>query len=86
MYAQMSVNMYLVDTFGRYSASALAASKVLQSLVGAFLPLAGKPLYDKLGLGWGNSVLGFIALSLVPIPWIFFTYGKRLRTKFSLNF
>jgi hypothetical protein len=82
----MAVNMYLVEGFGRYSASALAASKVLQSLVGAFLPLAGKPLYDKLGLGWGNSVLGFIALSFVPIPWLFFKYGEKLRTRFAMNF
>ncbi|KAF4625947.1 hypothetical protein G7Y89_g12215 [Cudoniella acicularis] len=41
---KISTNMYLVDTFGRYSASAIAASKVLQSVAGAFLPLVGKPL------------------------------------------
>ncbi|RFU29502.1 hypothetical protein B7463_g6841, partial [Scytalidium lignicola] len=73
--AFISINMYLVDTFGRYSASALAASKILQSVVGAFLPLAGRPLYDDLGLGWGNSVLGFIALTLIPVPCLFFKYG-----------
>jgi hypothetical protein len=39
-----------------------------RSLLGTFLPLAGPPLYAKLGLGWGNSVLGFIALALIPIP------------------
>jgi len=78
--------MYLVDTFGRYSASALAASKVLQSVVGAFLPLAGKPLFDKLGLGWGNSVLCFIALGFLPVPWLFFKYGAQLRTRFALAF
>lgn len=78
--------MYLVDTFGKYSASALAASKVLQSIVGAFLPLAGKPLYDNLGFGWGNSVLGFIALSLIPVPWAFFKYGAPIRTRFPITF
>lgn len=78
--------MYLVDTFGKYSASALAASKVLQSIVGAFLPLAGQPLYNNLGLGWGNSVLGFIALALVPVPWLFFQYGAKIRTRFTVTF
>jgi hypothetical protein len=77
--------MYLVDTFGRYAASALAASKVLQSLVGAFLPLAGKPLFNKLGLGWGNSVLGFVALSFLPVPWLFFRCGEKLRARFVLE-
>jgi hypothetical protein len=71
--------MYLVHTYGRYSASAIAASKVLQSIGGAVLPLAGEPMYDRLGLGWGNSVLGFIALAFVPVPWLFFKYGETLR-------
>jgi hypothetical protein len=25
-------------------------------------------MYKSLGLGWGNSILGFIALAMVPIP------------------
>ncbi|KAI9744631.1 MAG: hypothetical protein M1818_002160 [Claussenomyces sp. TS43310] len=75
----MSVNMYLVETYGRYSASALAATKILQSIGGALLPLAGPPLYNRLGLGWGNSVLAFVALALVPIPWLFFKYGAVIR-------
>lgn len=73
------INMYLVDTYGRYSASALAANAVLRSVVGAVLPLAGEPMYDKLGLGWGNSVLAFIALAFVPIPWFFFKFGAKIR-------
>lgn len=28
-------------------------------------------MYDALGLGWGNSLLGFIALAMAPLPfWI----------------
>lgn len=77
--------MYLVDTFGEYSASALAASKVLQSIFGAFLPLAGRPLFDRLDYGWGNSLLGFIALLLVPVPWLLFAYGKRLRMNITVS-
>jgi hypothetical protein len=80
----MSVNMYLVHAYGRYSASAIAASKVLQSIGGAVLPLAGEPMYDRLGLGWGNSVLGFIALAFVPVPWLFFKYGETLRNMSSV--
>jgi hypothetical protein len=76
--------MYLVHTYGRYSASAIAASKVLQSIGGAVLPLAGEPMYDRLGLGWGNSVLGFIALAFVPVPWLFFKYGETLRKMSSV--
>lgn len=59
---------YLVDAFPGYSASAVAASRTSLSIVGAFLPLAGPPLYQSLGYGLGNSVLGLIALVMTPIP------------------
>ena len=76
----MPIQTYLVDAFTIYAASALAANTVLRSLVGAVLPLAGQKMYDNLGLGWGNSLLAFIALAMVPIPWIFYKYGEKIRT------
>jgi hypothetical protein len=71
---------YLIDTFGKHSASAIAANTVLRSLFGAFTPLAGPAMYNKLGLGWGNSALGFIALAMVSIPLALLKFGERLRT------
>ncbi|KAK9319471.1 hypothetical protein V1517DRAFT_46624 [Lipomyces orientalis] len=35
-------------------------------------------MYDALGLGWGNTLLAFIALGLIPVIWIFLKYGKGL--------
>lgn len=64
-------NRYLVDAFTVFAASSLAANTVVRSVAGAVLPLAGLSMYDALGLGWGNSLLGFIALALAPLPfWI----------------
>lgn len=84
----MPIQTYLVDAFTIYAASAIAASTVLRSLVGAFLPLAGPSLYSALGLGWGNSLLGFIALAMAPSSWIFFKYGERIRKnpRFQVEF
>ncbi len=75
----MPIQTYLVDAFTIYAASALAANTVLRSLAGALLPLAGRKMYATLGLGWGNSLLAFIALAMVPIPYIFYVYGERIR-------
>ena len=75
----MPIQTYLVDAFTIYAASALAANTVLRSLVGALLPLAGQKMYDTLGLGWGNSLLAFIAIAMCPIPVIFYKYGERIR-------
>lgn len=76
----MTVSTYLVDAFTIYAASAMAANTVFRSLAGAILPLAGPKMYEALGLGWGNSLLGFIALALCPLPIIFWVFGERIRT------
>ncbi|KAF1971369.1 MFS general substrate transporter [Bimuria novae-zelandiae CBS 107.79] len=84
----MTIQTYLVDAFTVHAASAIAANTVLRSIFGAFLPLAGLDMFDALGLGWGNSLLGFIALALIPVP-VFFRYrGERVRTnpKFQVQF
>ena len=78
--------IYLVDSFGaEAAASALAANLLVRSPFGAFLGLVAAPLYDKLGLGWGNSVLGFITLAFTPVPWLFYRYGQTLRTRFVVT-
>ena len=73
----ISSKAYLVDSFPDYAASAIGAGSILMSLCGGLIPLAGPPLYARLGLGWGNSVLGFIALALTPLPMIFVRLSKR---------
>lgn len=76
---------YLVDSFPIYAASALAGLTAVRSLFGAFLPLAGPRMYDNLGLGWGNTLLGFVALILIPAPAFIFKYGERIRKNHPLR-
>lgn len=76
-----AVSTFLVDAYPTYAASAIAASTVLRSLGGAFLPLAGGKMYAVMGLGWGNSLLAFVALAMCPLPFIFYRYGERIRSK-----
>ena len=75
----MSIQTYLVDAYTLHAASALAANTVLRSTVGALLPLAGPSMYARFGLGWGNSILGFIAVALTPMPFLFIKYGEAIR-------
>jgi len=82
----MPIQTYLIDSYQRYAASALAATTLLRSLIGALLPLGGLDLYKKLGIGWGNSLLAFIALALLPFPFLFYRYGEKIRNKFKREY
>ena len=83
--ASIPIRTYLADAYTLHAASAIAAGICFRSILGAFLPLAGPPLYAALGHGWGNSLLGFIALLLVPVPILFYRYGERLRARFQIE-
>ena len=75
---------YFVDIYGRHAASAISATVVVRCLMATILPLAAPPLFNKIGLGWGNSVFGFIALTFIPIPLLMMRHGEKLRTRRSL--
>jgi MFS family permease len=81
----MCITTYLVDAFTIYAASALAANTVIRSVMGAVLPLAGQKMYLALGLGWGNSLLAFIAMGLIPVTWVLIKWGEQLRTRFAVK-
>ncbi|KIW16594.1 hypothetical protein PV08_03782 [Exophiala spinifera] len=83
----MPIGTYLVDSYTTYAASAMAANTVLRSIGGALLPLAGRNMYAALSLGWGNSLLAFIALAMTPMIWVFCKYGEKIRNhpRFKLN-
>lgn len=86
LFVMLPCQAYLVDAFGpEAAASALAANVIIRSPFGAFLTFAATPLYSNLGLGWGNSVLGFICFAFTPVPWLFFHYGEYLRTRFVVK-
>ncbi|KAI9815117.1 MAG: hypothetical protein M1827_002960 [Pycnora praestabilis] len=83
---QSAIN-YLVDTFRKYSASAIAANTFLRSVFAAAFPLFVNPMFHRLGIPWASSLLGFVAAALIPIPFLFYLYGKsiRARGKFSAD-
>ena len=72
---------YLVDTFQKYGASAIAANTFLRSCFAGAFPLIVNGMYGNLGIAWASSLLGFIATALLPIPYLFFVYGKRIRAR-----
>lgn len=72
---------YLIDTFQRYSASAVAANTFLRSALAGAFPLLIRPLLHTVGIPWGMSVFALFSVLLIPIPYLFFVFGKGIRAR-----
>lgn len=72
---------YLVECYLPYTASAIAGNTTIRYIFGAIFPLFARQMFQKLDVNWGGSLLGFISLLLLPIPFLFYKYGNLLRDK-----
>ena len=72
---------YIVDAYLMFAASALAANTFLRSGFGAVFPLFATYMFDGMGIQWASTLLGCVALLLVPLPIAFLLYGKKIRAK-----
>ena len=75
----MALLNYLTDLYASQAASASAASTTTRSILAVALPFCAEPMYSKLGVHWASSLLGFIALLLAAVPWVFWQWGETIR-------
>jgi DHA1 family multidrug resistance protein-like MFS transporter len=50
-------------------------------MIAASFPLFSRQMFENMGIQWASTLLGCVAVCLVPIPVAFYFYGKRLRMK-----
>ena len=53
----------------------------MRSMFGGTLPLAGPSMYKTLTPQWAGTLLGLLEVCLVPIPFVFYRYGEKIRSK-----
>ncbi|PYH99283.1 MFS multidrug transporter [Aspergillus ellipticus CBS 707.79] len=75
---------YLAHSYGVYAASALAGNSVVRSILGGVLPLVGTYLYSALGPNWSGTLLGLMEVAIIPIPFVFYKYGYKIRERSTL--
>ncbi|KAI9034811.1 MFS transporter [Aspergillus affinis] len=80
-----AINNYLIDAFSIYAASALAASGLFRGLAGGLLPLSGPKMYEHLGYGWGNTLLGLLSVGFGGVSLIIWAFGKDLRMRYPVD-
>ena len=72
--------MYMMEVYPpEVAASAMAAMGLLRCVLACAFPLFTIRMFEELGIGWGTSVYGFVAVGLMPIPWVFKRWGERIR-------
>ena len=79
---------YIIDTYGPLlGASAAAANGIYRYVLGAVFPLFTVQMYVALGVGWATSLLAFVTVALLPIPWVLWRWGDRIRARsnFAMN-
>lgn len=70
---------YLGDAFPMYAASVYASNTLFRSAFASAFPLFANAMYAKLGIDWANSLLGFLTILFIPIPFVLYRYGGKLR-------
>ncbi|KAK9471132.1 major facilitator superfamily domain-containing protein [Dipodascopsis tothii] len=75
----LSAINYIVESYMVFAASAMAANTVFRSAFGAGFPLFAAPLFHNLGIQWAGTLLALISVLLVPVPFLFYKYGRQIR-------
>jgi len=74
-----SVLSYLSDAYPEYAASVFAGNDLMRSAFGAGFPLFASAMYRNLGVNWASSTLAFLGIAFIPIPFVLYKYGAKLR-------
>jgi len=77
----ISSYQYVIDSYEIYASSALASITVARYVVSSGMIVATRPMYEGIGVHWTSTLLGLVALALVPVPWVLLRYGDRVRAK-----
>lgn len=70
---------YQSDAYPKVVGSVLAGNDFMRSAFGGAFPIFATQMFDTLGIDWGCSLLGFLAIAFIPIPILIYRYGTRLR-------
>lgn len=77
---------YIIDCYLLFAASALAGNTFLRSAFGAVFPLFASQMFRGMKIKWATTLLGCFSVVLIPVPVLFYKYGKILRSKSKYAF
>ncbi|KAF2272228.1 MFS general substrate transporter [Westerdykella ornata] len=82
----MALQAYVIDAYPEHTSSAMAATQFASSLTAFLFPLFAPTMYNAMGYGWGNTMLGLMGLGLgVPVTGVLWVWGRGLRVRGGLT-
>ncbi|TCD71762.1 hypothetical protein EIP91_003105 [Steccherinum ochraceum] len=77
----LTVFTYLADCYGPFASSALAGQSLCRNLAGMAFPLFTNQMYAAMTYKWANTLFALLAALMIPIPFILFKWGPKIRAK-----
>ena len=72
---------YLTDVYKQFAAPAHTGGTFTRAMAGMVLPMATPALFGNLGIHWANSLLGFLGVAMIAIPFAFVQFRVYIRQK-----
>lgn len=72
---------YIIDCYLMYAASALAGNSFMRSSFASAFPLFSRQMFTAMHIKYGGTLLGCVALLMMPVPFLFYRYGAAIRKK-----
>lgn len=75
---------YIIDSYETHVVTAMAAITFMRYFGSGMIVIADQSIYQALGVNWTMTMLGIIAVVLMPVPWVLWWKGEviRRRSKF----
>ena len=80
-FSGLPLQAYTMDAYAAHTSSALAATQFLRSLTAFLFPLFAPSMYNAMGYGWANTLVGFLCLVFGATPLVLWFWGAGLRKR-----
>lgn len=72
---------YIIDSYEARSSTALGSITAVRYFASGGMIVASRPMYQGLTVHWTLTLLGCLAVVMVPVPFVLFRFGDRIRRK-----
>lgn len=72
---------YIIHAYGNFSGPALSFNTFTRYVIAGIMVEVAPSMWRNPGVQWTLTILGCISAVLVPVPYVFFWYGPRIRAR-----